>query len=130
MNMVQEEKEEKKVVAKEKPLGGTNVVEQTEVQQVKEQPPTAAHRGRAEIVAGKSGEVIGAGLKKASRVIGEFTSGLSKEMKSHEHHKQGGVQEARQAEYRSEQREQTEEAPRTEVTKKETVEKKATKENK
>jgi hypothetical protein len=130
MNMVQEEKEEKRVVAKEKPLGGTKVVEQTEVQQVKEQPSTTAQPGRAENVAGKSGEVVGKGLKKVASVVGEFTSGLSKEMKSHEHHKQGGVQEARPAEYRSEQREQTGEAPRTEVTKKETIEKKVTEENK
>jgi hypothetical protein len=124
MIMVEEEKSEKKVAVKEKPLSGTKVVEETETQRAAEQPSDAS--GRVENMASKSGAAIGTGLKKVGKVIEEFTAGVSKEMKPSE--KGEKVQEARKTEYRSEQRERTEDAPQAKVTEKEKVEKKVTKE--
>lgn len=103
--MVQEEMSEKKVEVKEKPLGGTKV-EETKTQ-VTAQPSTA-QRGRAEKIAGKSGEVIGKVLKKTVNVASEFTAGFSKEWKSDKPPKKEG---------------QVQETPKAEVTEKEKIEK-------
>lgn len=128
--MAEEEKIEKKVAVKEKPLGGTEVAKETKTQQVKEQPSTTAQPSQTGKVAGKSGEVIGSGLKKVGKVLGEFTAGVSKEMKTDEPPKQAEqeVQGAQRTVERSEQREQTQETPQAKVTEKEKVEKKVTKE--
>lgn len=119
--MVEEKKSEKKVEVKEKPLGGTEV-EKTEKQQVSEQPSTTT-QARAENAASKGGETIGKGLKKVASVVGEFTAGVSKEMKPSQPPKQG--EQAQQTEYRSEETERTKEAAPGKVVEKE---KKVTKE--
>jgi len=94
--MVEQESTEKTVEVKEKPFGPDEV---KETERVTERS-TAAQRGRAEQMAGKSGEIIGAAVKKTSRVIKEFASGFSKQMKSSGTPKEGPAQ---RTEYRSEQ---------------------------
>lgn len=119
--MAQEEKSEKVVAVKEKPLGGTEV-EKTETRATEQ--PSTAQRGRAERVAGKSGEILGIGLRKTMNVVKEFTDGFSRKMKSDRPPKQGQqVQRTQQTEYRSEQ---TRDAPKDKVVEK--IEMKETKE--
>lgn len=119
--MEQTEKVEKKVEVKEKPLGETKIEEKTVVQ-ASEQPDAAAQPGRAESMASKGGEAIGAGLKKVAGVIGEFTAGISKEMKAGEPQKPGEQQA--QVEEQSERIEQAKEPSQVSVTKEERTEKK------
>ncbi|GEM_PF-6255178 len=123
--MEPEKKIEKRVEVKERPLGGTKMVEETEVQA--ERPSTASQPSRTESVARKGGEAVGSGLKKVSRVLGEFASGVSKELKPR---KTPEEEQAQRTEYRAEQGERMEEAPRTEVTEKEKIERKVTTERK
>lgn len=120
--MAQEEKYEKKVEVKEKPLSETKKVEKTE--EISEEPSTIAQPGRAENAASKGGEVIGKGIKKVAGVFEEFTAGVSKEMKSGGPPKQG-EQRTQQTEYRAEQ---TQETSQGKVVEKEKAEKKVTKE--
>lgn len=98
--MLEEEKYEEKVEVKEKPLGGTKVMEEIELE-VSEQPSTTAQIGRAENAASKGGEAVGRAKKKIARVLEDFTAGVSRELKANVPPMQR-EQEAQQTEYRSE----------------------------
>jgi hypothetical protein len=134
--MIMEEKYEKKVEVKERPLGGEKVMETTEQkvegdlgeetkvketgEQVTERSEDVNQPTRAESAASSGGEAIGRGLKKVSTVVGGFAAGVQSGMKEGQPTKE--EQEVEQ------QTQQMEEAPKAKVIEKEKVETKVTKE--
>jgi len=116
--MEQERRYEKNVEVKETQFGAAKRGEEAEVQA--RQPSTAAYSSRGEHVARKSGEAVGSGLRKISKVLGEFAAGVSKELRPRKSSSEG--------ERRIEQRTERAEASPTEVTEKERIESRATRE--